>query len=211
MPCGGPFSWPPLATSGPAWTPEIASASPPVWRGSGHCEPSSAGSEGAFAAAVPWEYARILGIGARDLTPSHFAAWPLVVSIDGRYYVRSIERANPDGSLTFFCAIENGLVLRMAKGLDLVADLEQTFSQIRSEIGPPQLVLGCDCILRKLEIFQNSLQERVGEIFLRNNTIGFNTYGEQFLGVHINQTLVGIAIGTDSAERNDEGPGISNV
>jgi hypothetical protein len=149
------------------------------------------------------EYARILGIDASDLAPKRFATWPVVVLIDGTNYVRSIQKVNPDGSLTFFCAIENGLVLRVARGVDLVENLEQAFTQIRAEIGPPQLVLGCDCILRKLEIFQSSLTDRVGEVFLRNNTIGFNTYGEQFHGVHVNQTLVGIAIGTDSMETKD--------
>jgi hypothetical protein len=146
------------------------------------------------------EYARVLSIDAHDLVPKRFAAWPVVVLIDGTNYVRSIQKANPDGSLTFFCAIENGLVLRVAKGVDLVENLEQAFSQIRAEIGTPQLVLGCDCILRKLEIYQSSLTDRVGEVFMHNNTIGFNTYGEQFHGVHINQTLVGIAIGTDRTE-----------
>jgi hypothetical protein len=110
--------------------------------------------------------------------------------------VRSIQKANPDGSLTFFCAIEEGLVLRIAHGLDLVNNLGQTFDKIREEIGPPQLVFGCDCILRNLEIIQNGLKDRVEEILQRNNTIGFSSYGEQFHGVHINQTLTGIAIGT---------------
>jgi hypothetical protein len=149
------------------------------------------------------EYARILGIDACDLAPKRFAAQPVVVLIDGTNYVRSIQKVNPDNSLTFFCAIEDGLVLRVAKGVDLVENLEQAFVQIREEIGPPQLVLGCDCILRKLEIAQNCLTDRVGEVFLRNNTIGFNTYGEQFHGVHVNQTLVGIAIGMDSTETED--------
>ncbi len=149
------------------------------------------------------EYARIVGIDARDLDPMRFASWPVVVMIDGTNYVRSIQKANPDGSLTFFCAIEDGLVLRVAKGLDLLENLEQTFSQIRAEIGQPQLVLGCDCILRKLEISQSALKDRVSEVFQKNNAIGFNTYGEQFHGVHVNQTLVGIAIGTDSTEAGD--------
>ena len=146
------------------------------------------------------EYARILGIDACDLDPMRFAAWPIVVMIDGTNYVRSIQKANPDGSLTFFCAIEEGLVLRVAKGVDLLENLEQAFTQIRAEIGPPQLVLGCDCILRKLEISQGPVKDRVSETLRRNNTIGFNTYGEQFHGVHVNQTLVGIAIGADPAE-----------
>lgn len=141
------------------------------------------------------EYARVLRIDRSDLDPTRFAASPVVVMIDGTNYVRSIQKANPDGSLTFFCAIENGLVLRAARGVDLVENLEQVFTQIRAEIGVPQLVLGCDCILRKLEISASCLKDRVADIFQRNNTIGFNTYGEQFNGLHVNQTLVGIAIG----------------
>jgi len=149
------------------------------------------------------EYARILGVDAGDLDPTRFAASPVVVMIDGTNYVRSIQKVNPDGSLTFFCAIEDGLVLRVAKGVDLLENLEQAFTQIHAAIGQPQLVLGCDCILRKQEIFQGPLKESVNEVFLRNNTIGFSTYGEQFQGVHVNQTLVGIAIGTDATETHD--------
>jgi hypothetical protein len=142
------------------------------------------------------EYARLVGIDVHELNPMRFAASPVVVMIDGTDYVRSIQKANADGSLTFFCAIEDGVVLRVAHGVDLVNNLEQTFDKIRAEIGQPQLVFGCDCILRNLEIIQNGLKDRVEEILQRNNTIGFSSYGEQFYGVHINQTLTGIAIGT---------------
>ena len=149
------------------------------------------------------EYARILGVDARDLDPLRFAAWPVVVMIDGTNYVRSIQKVNPDGSLTFFCAIEDGLVLRVAKGVDLLENLNQTFAQLQAEIGVPQLVLGCDCILRKLEIADTPLMDRVGAVFMQHNTVGFSTYGEQFRGVHVNQTLVGIAIGTDPNHENE--------
>ncbi len=149
------------------------------------------------------EYARILGIDAAELNPMRFAAFPVVVVIDGTNYVRSIQKVNPDGSLTFFCAIEEGLVLRVAKGVDLLENLTQAFAQVRAAIGPPQLVLGCDCILRKLEIAQSHLMDRVSEVLTQNQVIGFNTYGEQFQGVHVNQTFVGIAIGTDAPETDD--------
>jgi hypothetical protein len=133
-----------------------------------------------------------------------FAAAPVVVIIDGTDYVRSIQKANPDGSLTFFCAIEEGVVFRVAHGVGLVRNLEQTFDKIRAELGKPQLVIGCDCILRKLEVSQNGLNERVAELFRSNNTIGFNSYGEQFRGVHVNQTLTGIAIGSAPASTGDQ-------
>lgn len=35
--------------------------------------------------------------------------------INGENYVGGIQKSNPDGSLTFFCAIEEGVVLRVAK------------------------------------------------------------------------------------------------
>jgi hypothetical protein len=142
------------------------------------------------------EYARLVGVDVHELNPMRFAASPVVVMIDGTDYVRSIQKANPDGSLTFFCAIEEGIVFRVAHGVDLVNNLEQTFDKIRKDMGKPQLVIGCDCILRNLEISQSGSKDRVEEIFKNNNTIGFSSYGEQFHGVHVNQTLTGIAIGT---------------
>lgn len=146
------------------------------------------------------EYARLVGVALEHLTPKSFAASPVVVLIDGNNYVRALQKANPDNSLTFYCAIEEGLVLRVASGLDLADNLEQAFGEIRSEIGPPQLVLACDCILRRMEITQNHLEERVASIFARNNAVGFNTYGEQFRGVHVNQTLTGVAFGSASRD-----------
>ena len=142
------------------------------------------------------EYARLVGVEVNELNPQRFATSPVVVMIDGTDYVRSIQKVNDDGSLTFFCAIDEGVVFRVANGVDLVNNLELAFDKIQSEIGVPQLVFGCDCILRKLEVSQKDLRGRVGEIFRQNNTIGFNSYGEQFHGSHVNQTFTGVAIGS---------------
>ncbi|MDO8989689.1 MAG: nitric oxide-sensing protein NosP [Sideroxyarcus sp.] len=142
------------------------------------------------------EYARLIGVAPDRLDEKAFAASPLVVVIDGMDYVRGIQKANADGSLTFFCAIEDGVVLRVAHGIDLVENLKQTFDNIVAEIGPPQLVFGCDCILRNEEVAHNGQKTRVAEIFRNNNTVGFNSYGEQFRGIHVNQTFTGIAIGS---------------
>ena len=141
-----------------------------------------------------WEYARVLGIQVRDLNPEIYSARPVVVLINGESYVRSIQKATPDGGLKFYCAIENGLILRVAKGVKLLANLEQTFADIHRDIGHPQLILGCDCLLRRVEVFQSPDKEQVISLLLRNNTTGFGTYGEQFRGTHLNQTLTGVAI-----------------
>lgn len=141
------------------------------------------------------EYARLLGVGVGDLDTARFAASPVVVMIDGTDYVRSIQKANTDGSLTFFCAIEEGVVLRVAHGENIVKSLQQTFDKLRAQIGEPQLVIGCDCVLRNMEVSQSGLKEVISDLFKRHHTIGFSSYGEQFHGVHVNQTLTGIAIG----------------
>jgi len=144
------------------------------------------------------EYARLVGVAINEFNSKDFAFPSVVVKIGGTDYVRSIQKANADGSLTFYCAIETGLVLRVAHGVNLVANLEQTFDAIRTEIGSTQLVLGCDCILRNLEVSKNGLKDHVMEIFQRNNTIGFSSYGEQFRGIHNNQTFTGCAFGSAS-------------
>jgi hypothetical protein len=143
-------------------------------------------------------YARLVGANVGSLDPIRFAAQPIVVMIGGTNYVRSIQKANPDGSLTFFCAIEEGVVLRAAVGVDLMDSLESGFADLHEHIGDPQLVIAFDCILRKLETVQRGLVDRVDALYRRNNVVGFNSYGEQYCGVHVNQTFTGIAIGSAS-------------
>ena len=118
----------------------------------------------------------------------------MVVRIGGAYFVRSIQKVNPDESLTFFCAIDEGIVLTVARGVDLVDNLQGLFAGIRRDLGTPQLTLACDCVLRFLECDQKGLTDSVGRILAANNTVGFSTYGEQFHAMHVNQTFTGVAL-----------------
>ena len=130
-----------------------------------------------------------------DLPLLQAAAHPVVVRLGGLEYVRSIQKVNEDESLTFFCAIDEGIVLTVARGVDLVHNLEETFAYVRARIGEPELVLGCDCLLRHLEIEQKDLVPQVSDILQQNGVIGFATYGEQYNAMHVNQTFTGVAIG----------------
>lgn len=141
------------------------------------------------------EFARAVGLDTAALTPLIFADHPVLVRLGGELFVRSIQKVNADGSLTFFCAIDNGLVLTVARGQDLVENLDQAFRDVRERIGPPQLVLGCDCILRRLEMEQRGLKGLAERLLIDNNVVGFTTYGEQFNAMHVNQTFTGVAIG----------------
>jgi hypothetical protein len=147
------------------------------------------------------EYARMVGLEVDKLTPLIFASHPVVVKVGGATYVRSIQKVNEDESLTFFCAIDEGIVLTVAKGVDMVRNLETAFADVDRRIGPPELVLGCDCILRFLEAGQQGFRDRIGAVMAKNNVVGFSTYGEQFNAMHVNQTFTGVAIG--AARRDD--------
>ncbi len=140
------------------------------------------------------EYARITGLDPDALTPAAFATHPMVVRVGEQSFVRAIRRVNADGSLAFLCAIDEGVVLTVAHGLDLVRNLEEAFADITAEIGVPDLVIAFDCILRGLEMDQAGTRAQAGRLADRNHAVGFLTYGEQYDAMHVNHTFTGIAI-----------------
>ncbi|MBC7140926.1 MAG: FIST signal transduction protein, partial [Rhodobacteraceae bacterium] len=97
------------------------------------------------------------------------------------------------GGLTFLSAIDDGLLLTLGRGKEIIRTLDAGLT-VRDEAGEaPDLILGFDCFLRKLEIEHKGLEHEASDRFRAHRVVGFNTYGEQHLGVHVNQTFVGIA------------------
>lgn len=141
------------------------------------------------------EYARAVGVSIEALDPTIFAANPVVVQFGGADFVRSILKVNPDRSLTFFCAIDEGIVFRLAKAMDMVENLSDSLETIHKHIGPPSLVLGFDCILRHVEMTKRGIHDQINGLLRRVHAVGFSTYGEQYCGMHVNQTMTGIAFG----------------
>ena len=141
------------------------------------------------------EYARLVGLAGKPLSPKIFAAHPVMVRVGGQYHVRAIQKVNPDNSLTFLCAIDEGIVLTVAKGVDILEDLKSLFRRLQRDVGPPDLIIGCDCVLRNLEIEQRNLKSAVSTLFVEQHVVGFCTYGEQYMSMHVNQTFTGVIIG----------------
>lgn len=141
------------------------------------------------------EYARLTGVDVNNLNPMRFAASPVVVLINGREYVRSIQQANADDSLTFYCAIEEGLVFRVARGVDILNNLKRAL-ETETQGLRLQAILAFDCVLRKLEVEQKALRPAYSDLLRRFNVVGFNSYGEQYHGIHVNQTFTGLAFGS---------------
>ena len=146
------------------------------------------------------EYARLVGLDVDKLTPMIFATYPVVVRVGGRYYVRSIQKVNDDGSLTFFCAIDKGIVLTVAKGTDIIRNLADQLRRDPRRDRPP----GAAHRLRMhpplpgagAEAAQGRGRAAVGRA---TTSSASTTFGEQFQAMHVNQTFTAAAIGYEAA------------
>ncbi|CAN5316065.1 FIST N-terminal domain-containing protein [soil metagenome] len=141
------------------------------------------------------EYARLAGTTVERLGPSVYSSHPPMVRAGGEYYVRSIQSANPDGSLTFYCAIDEGVVLTLGEPRDILDGLKGVFDGLRQAVGEIDQIIGFDCVLNRIEAEQRQLTRKVSKMFVDNHVTGFNTYGEQYNALHVNQTFCGLAIG----------------
>lgn len=140
-------------------------------------------------------YAEAVGVGVDRLGPQAFSAHPLVLRAAGGTWVRSIKEANADGSLGLFASVEVGEVLRIGRSTGMVERLAGQFASLSQEVEGISGVLAFDCVLRRLEFEEHALSGEVGRILAHHRAAGCSTYGEQFNGMHMNQTLVGVAFG----------------
>lgn len=140
-------------------------------------------------------YAEALGLPVSALNPEVFSSHPLVLAFGSEPYVRSILKCDRDLSLTCYCAIEEGLIVTVGVADSPLETMRRALDDVRSAIGEPSLVIGCDCILRRLEFEQSGDDLGIGRLMAEHRVFGFSTYGEQFNGIHVNQTFTGMALG----------------
>ena len=148
------------------------------------------------------EYARIVGMDPEQLSPFIFAAHPVVVKVGGKHHVRAIQKVEQSGDLTFFSAIDEGLVLTLADPRDISQHLQGAMREL-SGTAKPEAIIACDCILRRVEAEQKQAIGALSRTLAANNVIGFSTYGEQMNSVHVNQTMTGVAIYPPDSEAEE--------
>ncbi len=140
-------------------------------------------------------YANTLGMNVEQLEPEVFSIHPLAVKVRGEYYIRSIQRVNKDfNSLSFYCAVDVGIVLNEVQLTDINTPLRELLEYKQNGLGSPAMVLGFDCFLRRLEVTEKKLEKDTRQLQKDFNLIGFNAYGEHLNGVHLNQTFTGVFI-----------------
>lgn len=139
------------------------------------------------------EYARLVGTDPEQLDQFTFASHPVVVRIGGAHHVRAIQQVTPKGELLFFSAIDEGMVLTVAEPREMAEHLDEKLTEL-SKIGTLTDIVGCDCILRRIEAEQKQITRQVSDVLTRHKVIGFSTYGEQIGPLHVNHTMSGLAI-----------------
>ncbi len=139
------------------------------------------------------EYARLIGSDPALLNDNVFAAHPVVVRVGGKQHVRAIKSVAANGDMSFFAAIDEGLVLTLAEPMDMATHLKGALEGL-SQGATPEMILACDCIFRRIEARNSQKSAEISALLVKHNVRGFSTYGEQIGSIHVNQTFTGVAI-----------------
>ena len=140
-------------------------------------------------------YVEQTGIEQADFDAIHASRHPLLLPVGADHYARGVRATEADGTLAMFCAIEEGIVMRLGHPTDIVANLRRQQRALADMLPGHVVTLGFDCFYRKMEVLDRQLKDAVRPVVDDLNLFAFNTYGEQFNGIHVNQTLTGIALG----------------
>jgi hypothetical protein len=142
-------------------------------------------------------YAAAIGMPPDELDTAAMAAHPIGLVIGDDPYVRSLQRKGDNGSLVFYSnVLEGSIVSLMAPG-DMLAVTNAELDDLEAELGTIAGMLAFTCILRWVEADVCGTTKALYADVKRRGIpmVGFNTYGEQYLG-HVNQTVTFLALGT---------------
>jgi hypothetical protein len=140
-------------------------------------------------------YAETLGVPVGELDASVWMEHPVGLMIDDHPWIRSPQSITPDGGIKFYAQILEGMDVQVMNPGDLIGETAAAVAAARAGLGGHTSgAVWFDCILRRLEMDANNLQEPFLASLGETPAAGFHTYGETWLG-HINQTLTGIVFG----------------
>lgn len=131
-------------------------------------------------------YAEAVGTTVED-APNHFMTHPVGLFVgDNNVFIRSPQQVK-DLSMLFYCNILEGMEVRLLESTNIIEDTRKAVENKINELGSIDGIINFDCIERILELEKENLGRQYAEIFSDIPTIGFSTYGEEYIG-HINQT-----------------------
>lgn len=131
-------------------------------------------------------YAESLEVSVPEAV-KRFMTNPVGLMLGDEPYVRSPQQVR-DNRMVFFCNVSEGMELSLLESRDIVKETEKALrSKIADMGGKVEGIINFNCILRAQELEAKNLTDAYGSLFASIPTVGFNTYGEEYVG-HINQT-----------------------
>jgi hypothetical protein len=121
-----------------------------------------------------------------EKSPDFFMSNPLGLMIGNEPFVRSPQQLKGK-IMVFYCNVHEGTDLTVLQSRDIVEETRIALESKQKEFGAISGIINFNCILRTLELKKKNQTEAYGQLFAGFPTIGFSTYGEEFVG-HINQT-----------------------
>ncbi|MDS0526262.1 FIST C-terminal domain-containing protein [Clostridium sp. SHJSY1] len=132
-------------------------------------------------------YADAVGADSIDDVGKYFITNPVGLVVgDDDIYVRCPLHLN-DTKIEFRCKILNGMEVTLLETTDILKDTNRVIDNEIRENGKIEGIINFDCIERILKLKSRDEDKSYAEIFNSIPTIGFATYGEEFIG-HTNQT-----------------------
>lgn len=141
------------------------------------------------------EYARLAGVDPQELDCRVFAAHPMMIRVGGEYFARAPMRTTAGGSLMFHSAIDRGLVLRLGASTGLLDSLRTGLGQ--SGEADPAAVIAFGSVHNRIEAEATGQLPELHRLYRDSRFVGFDTFGEQYRDLHLNRSLLGLAIGRE--------------
>ncbi|MDO8862650.1 FIST N-terminal domain-containing protein [Haliea sp. E1-2-M8] len=139
------------------------------------------------------EYARLCGVDIAELDREKLSLFPAIITVGDRAYPRGFLEILDDGSLRCACAIDEGVVFRVADQVDYADQLQTALGRIRRDLGSDALILGFECAARKQLVQLYGLELPVTALFGAHNVWGFSCMGEQSSVLNVNNSFNCIA------------------
>lgn len=130
-------------------------------------------------------YAELLGAAAEEAA-NLFIHNPVGLVFEGLLLVRAPQQIKGN-SILFYCRVIEGMELSLLEASDIINDTRKALEKAKKDLGGISGIINIDCVLRTLELGQKQNIEEYGKLFTDIPTVGFNSYGEIYLGTH-NQT-----------------------
>jgi hypothetical protein len=140
-------------------------------------------------------YAEYLGIPKHELA-KYFTCNPLGRRIGSKIWTASPFQVMSDDSIKFYSQIFQGTLVDILCPEDVIKKAEDTVKAVKEKIPGVKAVIAVNCILRTLQFKEQNHCGRISaELSQLGQVVGFSSYGEQLCKMHLNQTLVLLALG----------------